>query len=420
MAQMYSSGERMTRGDVSRLGGGSGYQKGAGGYRYVPDRYRYPAGKRGGYGQTSYSSGTRPVGGGLNFGASFAAFAALATLNPADTRHAARTLDAYLTQFLPDGYFDPWAVLSSWFQWGAPTPPLVPGTYKFGAQWTTICTAPIHPEFTPISGVGFNPYTGHVPANIGACGTSIVGAQNAPYGTAVPPEATQVQECVSNNPFPSTDGFPFAVHQRSTAGSPTGVTFYPAHAKAQSMPLAQPLDETHDLAVSYGQPSTGRRGTLRPYQIPVREIEFRHGKPPRSGPGVHDVLPPSPREKEDKGQFPGRSIAEAYGKWTEVGDALDCLEKNIKYPKSPRYGASRQPRGSKRVQDRIAWVLDQTSRGHLDVPGFMACFVQNQATDALVGIPAGAAARQLNRNPYNPRRQSGLGFMSGGFSTRMR
>lgn len=416
MAQMYSSGERMTRGDVARLGGGSGYQKGAGGYRYVPDRYRYPAGSRGGYGQTSYSSGTRPIGGGLNFGSAFGSYAALATLNPADTRSASRTADAYLTQFLPDGYFDPWGVLMSWFGRRPAPPPLRTAGYVFGAAWKLVCGAP---EINMVpSGVGFTPYTGHVPANINACGTGTVGAQNAPYGTAVPPEALFVQECVSNNPFPSTDGFPYQVHSRIVSdGTPDAV--YLPWTGPMTLPLAQPFDEVSEVPAEYGQPQESPRRLL-PYQIAVRQIEFRHGKPPKAGPGVHTVMPPSPREKEDKGEFPGKALAEGYGVLTEINDALDCLQKNIKFPKSPRHGASRQPLPSQRMQDRIAWVLDQTSRGNLDVAGFMACYVQSQATDAAVGKLAGPAARQLNRNPYNPRRQSGLGMMAGGFSTRMR
>lgn len=414
MAQMYSSGERMTRGDVSRLGGGSGYQKGAGGYRYVPDRYRYPPGTRGGYGQTSYSSGTRPVGGGLNFGASFAAFAALATLNPADTRHASRTADAYLTQFLPDGYFDPWSMVNAWFNWG-PAPGTHPpdGFYHFGPSWSVYCSGGYVPG---IAGVGLYPPPPGGPLNGIPCGVSAIAAQNASYGTPVLAHHTFVQECTSNHPFPSTDGRPYLSHTRAVSPGYPDAVFVTG---TGVLPMTQPFDEPVSAPVDYGQPQE-KPQRLKPYQIGVRQIEFSGRRPPRNGPGVHNVLPPSRGEKEDKGQFPGRAIAEAYGKLTEVGDALDCLEKNIKYPKGQRYGASRQPRGSKRIQDRVAWVLDQTSRGNLDVPGFMACFVQNQATDALVGIPAGAAARQLNRNPYNPRRQSGLGFMSGGFSTRMR
>lgn len=185
-------------------------------------------------------------------------------------------------------------------------------------------------------------------------------------------------------------------------------------------PLQDPFPETETRTMT--APKASAAGSpLRPYEVPADvSIELPGSGKPRPGPPVHGLYRPQPGEKEDKKQFPGKKLAEGYGFLTEVGDAVDCLQKNIKFPKSGRYGATRQPLPAAGLQNRIAWVVDQTMRGNLDVVGFMNCFAQNQLTDSLVGKLSGPANRNFNQSPYNPRRGLGLGFGSGGFSTRMR
>lgn len=330
-------------------------------------------------------------------------------------RMAMDTAAAYLSQFLQDQMADPWAWLRQMTGWGKVSGGGSPSYDFAGAGWTRqySCT----PDLNPGRKMGISPNppggVGSISATIG-CNLSYTFAANCPVGTTIPAGSAFAQfVCYSSpiNDLPNQAGDAYERWNAPGGSSPAAI---PYAAPTKTMPLYDPFPEVSPMVVEYGQEAPGG-GARRPYEIAVPlDMEFRGDGSHRAGPGVHKLVPPSPGEKEDKGQFPGvgRDIQKAYGFLTEVGDALQCMEKNMKKG-SPKAG-------SKAIQDRIAAAVHNVMAGNMDVPGFMLCFALNEQTDKMVGLASGAATRNFNRSPYNPRRRSGLGWGTGGFSTRMR
>jgi len=391
-----------------------------------------------GSGQLSPPGGAMPPRGGLNFPArgnpnagwwgagSRAArdlskygggYAALANLDPAATRHAARQLDAYLSQFMPDWY---WGFQgdSDWFKTATTAEQQRP-RYTFPAGWITNCQVLGNPA--KISGVGFNPYTGHPPAVINTCSVGTIGAQNAPYGTSVPPEAIQVQECESNNPFPSTDGFPFAIHTKVNGDlmpvfSPgTGVIVLP-----MDDPFSYPQGQTQMQPSPEGRTSNRVVVGLRPYEVEAASVTIPGKGPPVKNPDdVHLNVPPGRGEREEKHiDNRGKSIGDVYGAFTEADDVAKCVLKSV----------GKKDWGSLRKQgfnpygkpQRAAMAAAAAVQGKVDWKAALTCVALNNAQDEVVGRLSRAGSRRLQHSEYSPRRTSPVGWGVGGFSTRMR
>lgn len=383
----------------------TGYQGkyyGGGGYKHTYDPRRVnPIPKR-----SMFSMGTR------GFGPFAGAFANLAELDPGRSKSASRTADAYLTQFLPDGYWDPWGFLSQWFNQPNPA----------GAARLSV------PAGWIIDGCDFNPGPGFYgmgqwpggpwPANIAPCNVSVIGATHEVIGSPIAATSTQAQLTTSNNPFPpSTDGRPyFKIRRLSGSAIPQWV-----QPVKNTLPLTQPFVDVVPMPVDYGPAGERTARGLMPYEIEVPlQMGFSRNLPPTVGTGVHQFRPPNSNEKEDKVEFPGKALGSAYGALTEAMDALECMEKAVKFKKSPRHGADRQPVKVAGAYARVRRVLDQVDRGNFSVPAFAECFAENFLTDMAVGKLSGAANRNFNRSPYNPRRSSGIPWGAGGYSTRMR
>lgn len=412
MAQMYMNGERMTSGDVRRLGGGSGYVRGSGrgaSFRSTSQMARDYGLGRAGRPKYTYLD---ELGG-------------FANKFPTD---AARGLDsAFAMRFA--GAKALLMSLQAMAGWGAlPVGP---------KQWNLPSFPPGWCQDKPRQA---GPCAGAAPENVyegwrffidagpaATCGSEACPQFVATVGRPLPIDYSVIGVW----PFNAVGitlwhdvggGVAQEVATFRYPASTTAPTQVPQYGpKTRVMPVADPFSSASPMAVSYGKPAAAGV-PLKPYERPAPiSIEFPGGgKPPRPGPPTHILQPPGPREKEEKRSFPGRSIAATYGFATEVQDAVSCLKKNIKYPKGTRYGSSRQPRSAGGLSNDLAWLSDAVSRGYLDYTGFAECFMANQATDFIIGSIGGATARNFNRSPYNMRRGLGLGFTAGGFSARMR
>lgn len=132
------------------------------------------------------------------------------------------------------------------------------------------------------------------------------------------------------------------------------------------------------------------------------------GTPGYVNPPDGHVNVPNPRGVP-KWKIPHSKLGDLYGKLTELGDALDCLEKAmIKRPPGPK------PRT---LQDRLINAATRIYHNphSVDWPKFVACVIQSNFEDFVVG-KANSLANNITKNKYWTRP---VGVGAGGFAVRM-
>lgn len=352
------------------------------------------------------------------FGWAFGA-AALANADPAASRKWARTANDYLAQFLPwdtGELFEP-----AFTGWGyGKTRPLTDDyPWDPGPEWTKLC------DIVPPGGenqrkVGIIP-----PLTITTtCNVSGVARANFPVGIIVPANATYMGMVASGAAWPNVNGRPYW-----TWGRPASPNNRPVLWKVGRivLPLNDPFAFTETKMERVGpapDPFVAEAGAgygyVPPYGVPASSVVFEPGKPPVTKPrDIHLRVPPERREKEDKPvDDSGRSVKQVYGAITEVGDAMDCMQKSFK--KNPDPSHHKHVPIPQRFDLKVRRMISEAAAGNIDWQQFVNCMAINNAQDAAVGGLNRAASRRLQNNPYSPRRTSPIGWGTGGFSTRMR
>lgn len=409
-----------------------GWSRGAG--TSTPSRYRPPKpGRRYQYPSRKYMRPgprprSRPYGlppaprgapGRMGWGRAFgmaAGAAAFANADPAASRSWSRSANAYLAQFLPwntGKLFEP--AFTGW-GYGATHPLTNDYPYDFDSTWTNTCNiVPPGPEFA--RKVGTAP-----PAIVQTCNVSGVNRATQAVGD-VAAGKTYVGMICSGVVWPNPNGRPYWTWTR-VLPSPAPIRYKVGRIV---LPMADPFAFTETKMERVGPKAGGyvaeagaHYGYVPPYGVPSKDIVFEPGKPPVKNPnGIHKNVPPGPGEKEDKPtDNSGRGVGGVYGGLTEVGDAMDCMQKSFK--KNPDPAHHKHAPIPQRFDLKVRRMVSEAAAGNIDWQKFVECMAFNNAQDAAIGMANRASSRRLQNNPYSPRRTSPIGWGTGGFSTRMR
>lgn len=113
----------------------------------------------------------------------------------------------------------------------------------------------------------------------------------------------------------------------------------------------------------------------KPYQTRAMQWSVQGGGVRQEPPTNHYEMPPGPKEREKKKQWPAELIDKYYGPVTEFLDFVEVLEKSL---------PDRRCRGSGRtLQDRLDCLWRNWR--HIDIDRFIREFAQDQAQDYLIG-----------------------------------
>lgn len=281
--------------------------------------------------------------------------------------------------------------------------------------WTVVCTTnPALRPSEPSRKVGILPGSPSISSLF--CDVSGVNAANRAPGTGLPAGLTRLDlvQSSAGSPWPNRNGRPYWKATNSLAGGSPLPLPYKVGSIVQ--PIGDPFPDVQPMTKT-ALSSTGGKARV-PYGIPAMSLNIEPPGPTKNPDDTHELRPPNPDEKEDKFfDNTGRALREIYGAITEVGDALDCLKKNTHVPRDKRQFGRHHKYYGKTIQEQMRFVLDNAD--YIDIPGAVSCMLLQHASDEAIGVTAGGAARNFNRNPYNPRRHGGPGFGSGGFA-RMR
>lgn len=406
-----TSGGTLSPADTPRKGftyPKSGYpSRVPGGWRYWGGGYRAP----------------RDLG---RYGSGWAyGMAALANIDPSKSRSAARAANAAIAQWLPwqtgplEDPFAGWGV-------GIIDDSLVDFPYQLDGSWTITCNfdpAVAHP-FEPIRKLGVTPAPPGYPAIASAfCDVSSVGNSNFPWGSTIPGGSgasriivlTQSSTAAAGN----RNGRPYfrATHPSSPAAAP--IPYTPGKV---ILPVADPMTEVQMEAHPQGRTSNKVR-LMTGYQTAAMTVTIPGRGPPTKNPDdVHNRVPPGPKEREEKPMDKtGRSVKEVYGAMTEIGDALDCMQKSMKKGSGyKQFGNVKRVPVNQRLDLKALRMAQAAASGQIDWGKFVECMAVNDFKDRVIGGLGGGAARQLNRSPYAPKGRAYRGYGVGGGSTRMR
>lgn len=325
------------------------------------------------------------------------AYAALANLDPAESRRAARRADAFLTQ-----YNGPWE--RSWWeqQWAKFNAVGVPPGYSFSeAGWTNALSCAPDGSRPYYTGGVYPPPSGWAAATPSIASCQFACQVNMAQGVTIPAGATSVWLSKSNLPYPAGGGNrTYEKWTRGTASTQaipwsTGTVVLP-----EENPWEFPWPATQ-METAYG-PKVGAAVGLRPYQVPVAAaLEVPSKGPPNRPPNPppHNRVPPK-GEKEDKRKANYGTAGWAYGMVTEFQDFLGCAMKSI-------HGAGRPPKGSPIKQSE--WVAANWRK--MDIGEFIECAASQHVFDELQG----AANRNIDRRFFESgyAANTGRGFNGG-------
>lgn len=177
----------------------------------------------------------------------------------------------------------------------------------------------------------------------------------------------------------------------------------PVPAVVQPMPGTATPPAPSSQERSQPRPRAVTRPLPRPYEEPLPS-----GIPGGGGPGSPGTHVRHPSPGEEKWVLKDPWIGKIYGKLTEMGDALDCLEDNMKGYRKPR-----DDNGLDQRMIRAAAFLYQHPND-VDWKGFAKCMVVNNVKDAVIG-KANQLANRITKSPYWKRP---VGVGRGGFSQR--
>lgn len=180
---------------------------------------------------------------------------------------------------------------------------------------------------------------------------------------------------------------------------------YPQPIPAVVQPIPGPATPPEPAYEEAGYPEP----TRQPGVSPRPGVKPGTKMPPYWNPGTG--VPNLPKPGEEKWVLKDPKIADIYGKLTEMGDALDCFEKNSYQWKGSKIGdgkiirhekkgrASKDPLHERllRAAGRIAYRPET-----VDWAGFLECMVIENAKDEVIGR-ANKLANRITRNPYYKR-----------------
>lgn len=310
------------------------------------------------------------------------AYAALAQLDPAQSRRAFRRYDAYLGQFLPDWYYhwDEW----QWWNQGAPSKPgSYPGLVNGVGGWTVNCTGA--PLYANKKMVIFPTPPGFGTGSPSPCGAGLnLLFSNCPVGTDIPVGTTRVVFSSGPQPWPATLA---QIYERWFC-SPPAVAAVPY--KVGTIVLPAPLHGWDpDPPVVSEQVAVGR---AQPFSVGVAIALSSDGTGNRTPVPPSNPGPPVPGSKERKFTLgKGGRAGDIFGAVTEMSDALTCAVSAIKSnggPKAPHMGFVKSAQF-------VAKHFDITNLGIVE--DFMSCMVQNHVTDFAIGKLNSVASRQFGK-----------------------
>lgn len=291
--------------------------------------------------------------------------------------------------------------------------------YGFGPGWTVVCSAAVqNPGLAPNRKLGLVPGSPGISPTV--CTNSTTLQSNTAWGGTIPAATTRVDLVASSQAHPNQNGQPYfqATHLANPASNPI-----PFNTRTYTVPVSDPFigpaTQMHRVA-HVGVPMDDPGGP--PYVVPSMDVTVPDNEPPWSDPGGgHAQVPPAPGDPEDKPiDNTGRSVKDVYGALTELKDLSDCLSANTKVWRRKGHGKKSlvSPCAGMPLMQKFRCLAQNAQ--HLDVAAFVQCMATQNLTDEIIGRMSSRAYSNLNKSPYNPRRDSGLGLGTGGFVTRMR
>lgn len=296
----------------------------------------------------------------------------------------------------PKAYVLPWAYTYHWGMYDCGVTTKFLGRTDGGAldEFVFACLAGQIPQFGNI-GVGGG-------TDIGNLGGTIT----LPVGTDMRSSLTIGRWNGQNPPVRMTlvEHWYYPFTSPGVLGQPVPIPLVPTY--GQPTPTLRPPTPAGDIETGYGpgpkpvggpKPLPDNRRTLRPDVGPEPDPVTRappHGPPlppyiePETG---HPNLPDKKGRKKFKIKY-GKA-GKLYGFLTEIGDALDCVEKHFNAPTGPKLAGGMAGRAL-RLADAI-----YHNPNALDVPNFLACMIEQQLQDKLIGKASGLA-NQITKSPY--------------------
>lgn len=346
----------------------------------------------------------------------------LASMDPAQTQRASRRWDAFFTQFMPAWTYRDW-----WFdEWGTVNGNGLP-LYNFNSQVSLFCTCfnqpcnPALPRTIP-PGLGNN-LTQHK-IKIGGdptCGASLHTGVTQLYGTPIVAGVGTIiiGEQWGEPAFGPPSPFGHTIRTWIKTGAAVTYTVVPA---TRTQPLHWPMEQVQ-MQPLRDPDALPRTRVLKGYQSYAMSMTITGNGPPVNNPDdVHNELPPSRGEREEKHiDDTGRSIKQVYGGLTEIDDFNKCVLENLKGSRTRQLSGTRRDNFKASTPwARAKQALSEALDGNVNWPAALECMAIENLKDEAIGRTNRAASRRLQNSPYSPRRTSPIGWGSGGFSVRMR